>query len=313
MRDFLDGRSAGLVTGIAILLAGCGGSSDSADTGFLSLGISDGPISSALKVCIEFNGVEVKGQGPAEYIPVDPPISVDLLDFQGNNAAPLLVREELPAGNYQWMRLDITADRGGNGGTGDTGGDDCDGAGSYIVIDTETRHNLYIPSSAMNGLKLVGGFTIPANGTANVTADFDLMKSVTAPPGLDPDVVMRPVIRLVNNLEAGTLTGQVANDLAEAEACDASVYLFDDGVTPNGIVDGEVDPDDPVATALVEAQRQPDESVEYHYTIGFLLAGEYEAAFTCNGTDFEPTEGYPATIVANQLETVDFPAPPPPE
>jgi hypothetical protein len=313
MRDYIDGRSCGLATGIAILLAGCGGSSGSADTGYLSLGISDGPIHSALKVCIEFNGVELKGQGPAEYIPVDPPISVNLLDFQGNNAAPLLASEELPAGNYQWMRLDISADRGGNGGTGDTGGAACDGEGSYIAIDTETRHNIYVPSSAMNGLKLVGGFTIPTNGTANFTADFDLMKSVTAPPGLDPDVLMRPVIRLVNNLEAGTLTGQVANVLAEAEACEPAVYLFNDGVTPNGIEDGVDDSEDPVATALVEAQTQADESVEYHYTIGFLLDGEYEAAFTCNGTDFEPVDGYPATIIANELATVDFPGPPPPD
>ena len=313
MSNFLDGRSAGLVTGIAILLTGCGGSGGSADTGFLSLGISDGPVHSALKVCIEFTGVELKGQGPAEYIPVDPPISVNLLDFQGANAAPLLVREQLPAGNYQWMRLDITAERGGNGGTGDSGGTDCDGDGSYMVTDTELIYNLYVPSSAMNGLKLVGGFTVPGSGTADFTAEFDLMKSVTAPPGLDPDVVMRPVIRLVNNLEVGTLTGQVANELAEAENCEASVYLFNDGVTPNAIVDGEVDPNDPVATALVAAQTKADESVEYHYTIGFLPEGEYEAAFTCNGTEYEPAEGYPATIVARKLTTVDFPAPLPPE
>ena len=54
------------------------------------------------------------------------------------------------------------------------------------------------------------------------------------------------------------------------------------------------DPDDPVATAIVNEQMGADEMIEYHYTIGFLLAGEYEAAFTCNGTDFEPVGGKPA-------------------
>lgn len=310
MRIFFEGRACGLLACSVLLLVGCGGSgSDEGAVGYLSLGVSDGPIHSATKVCIEFNGVELKGQGPAEYVPVGPH-KVNLLDFQGANAAPLLMSHELPAGHYQWMRLDITADRGGTGGNGDLDSVICDGEGSYIVIDSSTVHNLYVPSSAMNGLKLVGGFTIPANGEANFTAEFDLMKSVTQPPGLDPDVVMRPVIRLVNNLDAGTLTGQVANELATAEGCAPSVYLFDDGVMPNGIEDNVVDENDPIATALVEAQVQADETVQHHYTIGFLVEGEYEAAFTCNGTDFEPAEGKPATIVAGKLSTVDFPAPP---
>jgi len=51
---------------------------------------------------------------------------------------------------------------------------------------------------------------------------------------------------------------------------------------------------------------QDDESIEYHYTVGFLLAGDYEVAFTCDGENFEPPEGKPATIVAGELETVDF-------
>jgi len=91
-----------------------------------------------------------------------------------------------------------------------------------------------------------------------------------------PDVKLRPTIKLVNNNEVGTLTGQVANDLAEAEACAPSVYVFNDGVTPNGIEDN---PDDPVATAIVEAQDQ--------------------------------TDGKPALIVVHEIETVDFEAPVP--
>ena len=123
---------------------------------------------------------------------------------------------------------------------------------------------------------------------------------------------MKPTIRLVNNVDVGTLTGIVATDLATAEACAPSVYLFDDGVTPNpiGIDDDpeseESDPNDTVATAMVNEQTNDDGSVEWNYTIGFLLAGEYEAAFTCDGTTFDPVPGKPASIVVDGIEVVDF-------
>ena len=153
---------------------------------------------------------------------------------------------------------------------------------------------------------LVGGFTVPVNGSADFTAEFDLIKSITAPAGLSGDVVLRPTIRLVNNVEAGTLTGQVGNDLATAESCAPSVSVFDDGVTPNAIDDMVEDVNDPVATAMVNAETDNAGQIEYHYTVGFLLADDYEVAFTCNGTDFEPMAGKPAAITANTVTTVNF-------
>ena len=290
-------------------LAGCGGGSTSGEeTGLFSLAVSDGPIHDARKVCITFDEIEFKHSDDAPFVVVLPaPEKVNLLDFQGNNAAPLLFNEELPAGNYEWLRLGIDASLGSNGGVGDTLGDLCDGEASYIVMNDDTVHNLFVPSGAETGLKLVSGFTVPVNGSADFTAEFDLMKSITAPPGLQPDVILKPAIRLVNNVEAGTLTGQVADTLATAPDCEPSVYVFDDGVIPNGIEDGVDDPDDPVATALVEELVNGAAVTEYHYTIGFLLAGDYEVAFTCNTEEFEPAEGKPATIAAQTLTTVDFP------
>lgn len=298
--------AAGLVP-----LAGCGGGGSGTgadDTGLLSLSVSDGPIHDAKKVCITFDEIEFKGTDGAPFVvELDPAEKVNLLDFQGANAAPLLFNEELPAGNYEWLRLGVDAVMGTSGGAGDTGGDLCDGEASYLVMNDESMFNIYVPSGAQTGLKLVSGFTVPVNGSADFTAEFDLMKSMTAPPGLDPDVVLKPAIRLVNNVDVGILTGKVAAELATAEACEPSVYLFDDGVTPNPI-DDPTEPEDPVATALVE-EIVDDASgmTEYHYTVGFLLAGDYEAAFTCDGETFEPDEGKSATITEQTVTTVDFP------
>lgn len=292
-------------------LAGCGGggSGSGDDTGMLSLSVSDAPIHDAKKVCITFDEIEFKGEGAPFVVELDPAEKVNLLDFQGANAAPLLFNEEMPAGEYEWMRLGVDAVMGSNGGAGDTSGDLCDGEASYIVMDDETVYNLYVPSGAETGLKLVSGFTVPANGSADFTAEFDLMKSITAPPGLDPDVILKPTIRLVNNVDTGMLTGQVTAELAAAEGCEPAVYVFDDGITPNPIDDGDTaDPEDPVATALVEeVVDDTSGATEHHYTVGFLLAGDYEAAFTCDGEVFEPDEGKSATITEQTVTTLDFP------
>jgi len=282
------------------LISGCSDGSDPLGTGRLSLGISDGPVHDATKVCVAFDEVEFKSNSQTTVVTLDPPKTINLLAFQGANAAPLLISQELPAGSYQWMRLGVDAVRGTSGGADDTGGVDCDGDESYIVMSTGT-YNLYVPSGENNGLKLVSGFTVPVNGTASFTAEFDLMKSVTAPDGLSPDVLLRPTIRLVDNVEVGTLTGTVSNGLAAPGDCEPSVFVFNEGVTPNAIEEMVDDPNDPVATAIVNFGE-----AAYEYTVGYLLAGNYNVAFTCDGEIFSPTQGTAASIVAGAITETNF-------
>ena len=99
-----------------------------------------------------------------------------------------------------------------------------------------------------------------------------------------------------------------------AEGCEPSVYVFDNDVTPNpmGIDDDpastDTDPNDPVATAMVNEQTNNDGSVEWNYTVGFMLPGDYEAAFTCGDGTFEPVDGKPAEIFVGEITNVDFDA-----
>jgi len=321
--------AVGILAASVAILAGCGGSGsgETDTTGFLSLAVSDGPIHDAKKVCVTFDSIELKSGSTNTLIDLnDPeysgPQTINLLDFQGDESSMILGSVEVEAGDYQWMRLGIDAVMGGSGGSNDLGDETCADGASYMVMKDESVHNLYVPSSHQNGLKLVSGFTVPVNGSANFTAEWDLMRSITAPRGLDPDVVMKPVIRLVNNVDVGTLTGMVESGLIEGvvndleEACEPSVYVFDNDVMPNpiGIDDDpeseEVDPDDAVATAMVELQENMDGSMTWNYTIGFLLADTYKAAFTCFGTDFEPVPGKEAMIERNKTTTVNFEVPP---
>ncbi len=303
-------------------LAGCdSGSGPVEQTGFLSLGISDGPID-ADKVCIAFTGVELKGQGAPFMVDVgeaDVPdvVNINLITVPGDNAAPLLSNEEIPAGEYQWLRLAVNAEVGGTGGTGDDPTSvECVGDASYVSIGG-TPYNLYIPSGAESGLKFVNGITIPATVPVAYTAEFDLMLSMKEPIVEGEDAKMRPTVRLVNNIEVGTLTGDVDSGLVDgcpAPADDSNapgpmVFVFNDGVTPNAIeaADAPADDNDPVATAKVETLENLDGTTSYDYTVGFLPEGNYEAAFTCDGTEFQPREGKPVTIRVGEVTTVPFP------
>jgi hypothetical protein len=298
--------------------------------GVFNLSVSDGGIDAA-KVCIKFDGVQLKKTDEDAPIDIvfDESEVVNLLAQQGANSQPI-TSAQVPSGNYQWIRLMVDASKGNNAGLADA--DPTDPAcladdGSYLLTETGMHYSLFIPSGDQSGLKLIKDITIPVNASGNYTAEWDLGKSFIAPPGLAPDAIMKPVVKLVANNEVGTLVGQVIDGLVMADTCDAEfapkVYVFDDSIAPNAIdyppedPDAPFDPDptDPVATGLVEQQEQDDGSMPYRYSIGFLLAGDYEAAFTCDGQTFVPELGKETSIAIGAVSEVNFALddlPPPP-
>lgn len=326
MSNLTKQSGIGLVCILAVALTACSGSGSggddqsqptppTGDTGYFNLSISDAPIKDAAKVCIRFDGVELKhaDSDERETIDFDQPEVVNLLANQGANSHPIVAGAEVPAGEYEWIRLKVQAERGLGGGAndGDPTSELCDGEteNSYLVRASGGLNNLFIPSGSQRGLQLIKDIIIPVNRTGEYTAEWDLGKSFNGPPGLLPDVMMKPVVKVVANNEVGTLVGQVADELVALESCDAefapSVYVFDDGIEPNPLDDPFAE-DDAVATALVEQQMQEDGSMPWRYSIGFLLAGDYEVAFTCNGNDFVPLAGKPAGIFVDEVTTVDF-------
>src|SRR5688572_31590490 len=290
----------GLVTCIVLLayLAACGGGgSDSAaqpQFGRMSVQITDSPVTSAKRVVVQFTGLEIKPVGAASPEVFDfPPRQIDLLALDGGGSEVLLADEMLPAGEYESIRLKVNAGR--------TGSD------SFIELDDGAVHPLFIPSGNQTGLKLIRGFTIGAGSTHNFTIDFDLRKSVVHPPGLGEPYLLKPVLRLVDNLQVGTLDGTVATALIVAD-CEPAVYLF----TGTGIV-----PDDlgsataPLASTAV---RLDTTTGDYVFRIGFVPAGPYTIAFTCGADDDDAevddviTFAAPvnATVTAGQTTEVEF-------
>ena len=317
IETIMDKRLGALsATALAVILAGCSSGSDAPDTGSLSLSVSDGPVHDAIEVCLEFDEVELKKVGSPPLTITDLTLQqVNLLNYQGTNSAPLFMDIEVEAGEYQWVRLGVNAIRNGSGGQGTPDpmySAGCTYDGSYVLFGEEelaSPYNAYVPSGAQSGLQINGPFVVAQGGATRMTAEFDLEKTLTEPPGLDGDIVVRPSIRLVNDLDVGAVTGTVNTELlgpldemtGAPLDCEPTVYVFEDGVDPTMLSAA-----DSIASAIVSNDANPD---VYEYTVGFLLPGDYDLAFTCDGVTFDEGIG-DATILAGQTDDVHFPVVP---
>ena len=310
-----------------LAVTGCGGGSLSGNAaGMLNLGITDAPVDDAQQVVVVFTGVELHRRD-GQSVQMDfggANKSIDLMLLQNGATADLLQGASVPAGEYNWMRLEVLADRNAQGE-------------SYILLDSGQQYPLWIPSGAETGLKLVRPFTVAQGSVTRLLVDFDLRKSVTAPPGQDPNYVLRPALRLLDQLQVGAIDGVV--DLAAltsqqlgagvpVDDCKAGVYLF------NGAA---VAPDDQDGNAADGADPVVYQSVEYDglntavgYRIPFVEVGSYTLAATCNldvdasptDSEFDPTavSGQPGyqtmnwsvvqdvAVTVDQTTTVDLPA-----
>jgi hypothetical protein len=290
------------IIALAFLAACGGGGSDSPgpdtppEPGRLTLRITDSPVTAAQRVVVQFTGVEIKKVNGDTEVFDFAPRQIDLLALDGGGSEILLTDEELPSGEYEWIRLKVNAGR--------------DASDSFIELDDGALHPLFIPSGNQTGLKLIRGFTIGAGSTHNFTIDFDLRRSVIHPPGLGEPYLLKPVLRLVDNLQVGTLDGTVAATLI-VDGCVPAVYLFTGaGIVPDDLASATP----PLASTAVNLDETTG---EFRFRLGFVPTGTYTVAFTCAADDddaetddaitFAPT--IDATVTAGQTTTVQFPAP----
>ena len=285
-------KVSALVTSVALGLVAC--KSDDPDKGKLAVAVTDAPVDGAEAVVVQFTGVEIQGPDGRQTFDFASPKTIDLLELTGDESLELLPETDLTAGEYQWMRLMVNAERGVTD--------------SYIDIDS-ARYSLFVPRGSQSGLKLNRPFVIAAGGLTDFTIDFDLRKSVHEPQNDAEDYYLRPTLRIVDNAEVGHINGMIDPNLINAEGCtdSSAVYLF-------AGADAEVDDVDanepePVTTGLVEVNNDGD----YVYEIGFVLAGDYTLGFTCEAANDDPETDdvinfttQNVTVTANGTVTVDF-------
>lgn len=316
-----------ILTAGALALSACGGGSGTSGdisgtgtsgTGSLSLAVTDAPVDNADAVVVTFTEVQLiageNGDEASETFVLDSPRQIDLLQLQGSQSEFLIEGQTVPVGTYEQIRLIIDAP--------DTS---CQNPSapfaSFITIDG-TDFPLAVPSGAQSGFKFNGPITIATGNAVAYTIDFDLRQSI-AERGATNCYNLRPVVRVVDNAEVGTLTGTVDGDLLMNSACTAdtatgegaAVYLFTGADAATDDVDG-TDPE-PLTTALLEPLDNG--TGDFSYEIGFLLSGDYTAALTCQAGDddpetddaitFDPVVGG-VSISADTVTTQDFSATP---
>jgi Domain of unknown function (DUF4382) len=308
MREQIRKTTIGLVL---LGLAACGGGDDDGGEGRVSLSITDAPVDEAASVVVQFSGVAFKRAGAAAETVENltpSPRQLNLLEYQEGRAALLLDGVTLPAGDYEWIRLIVD--------------NQPNVRDSYLTLPTGEECELRVPSGAESGLKLNRGFTLPADGSVALTIDFDLRKSIHAPPGQESSLaectqgyLMRPTLRIVDNANVGAIAGTVDPALITPD-CMPKVYVYSgNAVTPDDIEDadsaGDVDP------LVVAGVSVADGSTEYRYRAAFLTPGAYSVAFTCG--DDDPTNDDLLTFLGaqdvevrtNLISAADFTAPAP--
>lgn len=252
-----------IVVGLALLLTACL-TNDNSNLSRFSLHVTDAPVDGAKSVVLQFSGVEMRRAKGTETINFTAPKQIDLMLHSRGRAATLVDYVEIPAGDYQWVRLKVDAVAGLND--------------SYIVLADDSLHELQIPSDAVADLTLVSPFTLTAGDSENFTIDFDLRKSIQQTA---EGYVLRPALRMVEDKLSGTIQGNVDPDFLIDASCasGAAVYVYSGtNATPtdiSGTVGG------PFASSNVELSW---------YTLAFLPAGAYTVALTCDGELDEPDQ-----------------------
>jgi hypothetical protein len=142
---------------------------------------------------------------------------------------------------------------------------------------------------------------VPVNGTVEVTADFDLRKSVVE-AGASGKYILKPTIRVIVNNQAGEIAGRISNT---AENTDYTVYAYEADTYDNS------ESDDPAAeeTRFPNAVSSTGAQENGAYVLAFLAEGEYDVLFTSMDAEGNVTvnglvEG--ATVESNTTTTVDF-------
>ena len=247
-----------------------GGGRGGTQNGFLSLGITDAPIDGATEVWVQFHGVELKPASTEDVITLSfkPPMDINLLALQGQNSFQMLTNATLPAGKYDWLRLNVMAV---NDGVMD----------SYIKLDDNSVHELDIPGGSESGLKIIGGLEVVANTPTSMTIDFDLRKSIVM-TGV-AQYKLKPVLKLVDDTAVSSIVGTVeVSALTDPDCPDAdpstgnAVYLYSGlNISPDDV--DNIDPE-PVASAIPTLNKLTG---IFEYDFGFIPLGKYTAAFTC--------------------------------
>ena len=289
---------------VTAALAACNGS--------LTVNLTDTPADGAASVVIDFTGMELHNtDGKTVTINFPSPQQIDLMQLQNGATTALIQNQSVPAGTYDWMQLNVRADK-------DTQGE------SYITLNTGAQYPLYIPSGSEAGLKLTTSFTVAQNGSSQLLIEFNVRQSVTGADADGQNYDLVPAMRLEDpakvgtiaaNVDLGALASQQLGPGAQVAQCQGGLFVFSGGSAA---------PQNGGGTSLVDFQPIPyfGTSPQASLSLPNLAKGTYTVAATCNYDLYAPTavpgqSGYQTlhwttqgnvSVTANGTATVTLPS-----
>lgn len=264
----------------ALLLASCGGG----ERHGVTISITDAPIDLASSVNVSFAQIKLSGPNVAPTVlNISPAASIDLFQLQGGLTQLMVPSIQAQPGHYDTLSLTLLADQT---------------SGQTSITLPDGVHILYIPPGTPTRVNIPVDFDYASGGDLFLTVDFDLRKSIVPDPNDPTKYRLFPAMRAVEDQLAGSITGNIATPLVTC--LEPAVYVYPGTLTKQQLSDVDIDPNtanplrvQPVSTALVGLNSTTG---LYNFTAGFLPAGDYTIAFTCNAQ----------LDVANQANTLDF-------
>lgn len=259
----------------ALLLSSCGYGKKHG----VSVALTDSPLDIASGVNVSFSQIELSG--PDVPIPttlnVAPAASVDLYQLQGGLSQLMASKIQALPGHYTTLSLTIVADSS---------------SGQSSIVLPDGVHILYIPAGVSPKVDIPVDFDYVGGTDVSLTADFDLRKSILPDPNDPTKYLLIPSIRVVIDQQSGSISGEVSTSLVTC--LQPAIYVYQGDVTPTDYditaAPGRVQP---FSSALVGLNST---SGRYDFTVGFLPAGDYTVAFTCDAQ----------LDVTNQANTLRF-------
>jgi hypothetical protein len=263
---------------------GGGGGGGTAQTGTLSVGLTDASTDDYKAVYVTITEVQVHMSGGAWKVVGSPNKTYNLLDLI-NGVREELGISDLAAGDYTQMRLII--------------GDTADGginilskqhpSANYVIDWNDVDHALKIPSGFQTGVKIVHGFTISPNQTTELILDFNASESVVV-AGNSGQWLLKPTIKVLNTKECSIIRGTVREGNQGLDGVLVSAQIYNPSAT---------DIKDEVVT---EASTVTDEKGQYKI---FIKPGTYN--IVAYSIDYKPAVECSVDLVSGVTENLDLP------
>ena len=273
----------------------CNSGNNNNDPAFLDLGFSDEDLEQLKQVVIEVDKITLTRSG-GEHVVIDTftidelgavdadTFQVDLLQYRGLNQLVVVTDLELDSQTYSALEIAII---------------DGDLNSSYVQESDDSLKQLNISGSRLS----LSGMSL-SSGNVAYTVAFGLARALQYQEDSDDYLLSTTGIRVQDNAVDASITGRVDSDLFDTEtSCDAKtdpesgnrIYLY----SRTGLGEGQAGdvftsdsanevPEGTVAPFAVATLAEDALTGSWQYALGFLPAGDYTLAFSCDAADDDP-------------------------